>query len=171
LHTVYLLLGSNKGDRLQYLLLAEYLLQQNAGNIVKRSPVYLTEPWGKKNKSSYLNQGIILETDKTPFHLLRITQKIEKILGRTNKHHNADRVIDIDILFYDDVVIAAHNLIIPHPRLHLRNFTLQPLLYLNRSYKHPQLLRSIEQLVKDCADTGKVSIFNGKEPKALEAGS
>lgn len=159
MYTVYLLLGSNKGDRLKYLLLAKYFLRKNAGEILKTSAVFVTEPWGKSNQPRYLNQAISVKTAKTPFQLLKILQKIEKELGRVNKHNNAARTIDIDILFYENVVLRAKNLIIPHPRLHLRNFTLQPLLELNKSYTHPVLHKSIEELAKDCDDTLKVSIF------------
>ena len=159
LHTVYLLLGSNKGDRLKYLLLAKYYIRENTGEILKTSAIYVTEPWGKSNQPKYLNQALVIKTDKTPFQLLKILQKIEKNLGRANKHNNAARTIDIDILFYEDAVIVAKNLVVPHPRLHLRNFTLLPLLELNKSYTHPVLHKSIEDLTKDCDDTLKVSIF------------
>ena len=162
MQTVYLLLGSNKGDRLKYLLLAKYYIRSFAGEISKTSAVYITEPWGKSDQSKYLNQAISVKTDKTPFQLLKILQKIEKNLGRTNKHNNASRTIDIDILFYEDVVLNAKNLHIPHPRLHLRNFTLLPLMELNASYTHPVLHKSIEELVKVCEDTLKVSIFEKK---------
>jgi 2-amino-4-hydroxy-6-hydroxymethyldihydropteridine diphosphokinase len=159
LHTVYLLLGSNKGDRYKYLLLAKYFLRKNVGEILKTSAVYITEPWGKSNQPRYLNQALSVKTDKTPFQLLKILQNIEKNLGRTNKHNNAARTIDIDILFYENAILNSKNLIIPHQRLHLRNFTLQPLLELNKSYTHPVLHKSIEELAKDCDDTLKVSIF------------
>jgi 2-amino-4-hydroxy-6-hydroxymethyldihydropteridine diphosphokinase len=81
-------------------------------------------------------------------------------LGRKNKHQNAQRIIDIDLLFLEDVQINAKNLILPHPRLHLRNFTLKPLLEINSKLMHPIFKKAIEELAKDCADTGKVSIFD-----------
>ncbi len=165
MHIVYLLLGSNKGDRLKYLLLAKYYIQILAGKIEQTSNIYVTEPWGKSNQAKYLNQGLTIKTDKTPLQLIRILQKIEKQLGRVNKHNNAARTIDIDILFYEDVILNAKNLQIPHPRLHLRNFTLQPLLELNKSYTHPILKQSIEDLVKNCDDKLKVSIFEPKQIK------
>ena len=164
MHTVSLLLGSNKGDRLKYLLLAKYFIRENAGEIEQSSNVYITEPWGKSNQPKYLNQALSIKTDKTPFQLIKILQKIEKKLGRVNKHNNAARTIDIDILFYDDIVLEAKNLSIPHPRLHLRNFTLQPLFELNKSYTHPVLHKSIEELLKESNDTLKVSIFEKNMP-------
>jgi len=162
LNIVYLLLGSNKGERYKYLLLAQYYIRKQVGDIIKTSAVYVTEPWGKSNQPKYLNQAMILQTDKSPFQLLRLLQKIEKNLGRTNKHNYASRTIDIDILFYDGVILKAKNLQIPHPRLHIRNFTLQPLLELNKSYTHPIYNKSIEELAKVCDDSLKVSIFDAK---------
>jgi 2-amino-4-hydroxy-6-hydroxymethyldihydropteridine diphosphokinase len=160
LHTVYLLLGSNKGNRLKYLLMARYFLQQRAGEIVKTSHIYITEPWGNTQQGAYLNQALELRTDKSPFRLLKISQKIEKALGRENKHHNASRVIDIDILFYDRLILDAKNLVLPHPRLHQRNFTLTPLLEICGSYTHPVMNKSMMEIANTCSDTGKVSIFN-----------
>lgn len=159
---VYLLLGSNKGDRLKYLMLAEYLISKEAGKITQKSAVYVTQPWEKLNQPNYLNQAIELETDKSPLQLLKILQKIEKSLGRTNKGNYAARTIDIDILLYDAIIFNSKNLIIPHPRMHLRNFTLQPLLTLNKTYTHPILHASIEELAKICKDDLKVSIFEKK---------
>ncbi|MFN8239099.1 MAG: 2-amino-4-hydroxy-6-hydroxymethyldihydropteridine diphosphokinase [Chitinophagales bacterium] len=159
MHTVYLLLGSNKGDRKRFLTLAQHLIQQHAGSIIQSSRVFITEPWGKDNQPKYLNQAMSISTLQTPLRLLKTLKKIEKVLGRVNKHHYSARTIDIDILFYDDTVMEAKNLIIPHPRLHLRNFTLVPLLELDKSYTHPILHKSIEQLTKECEDTLKVSIF------------
>lgn len=165
--TVYLLLGSNKGDRFKYLLLAKYYIRENAGEILKTSAVYETEAWGKTDQAKYLNQAIVIKTDKTPFQLLKILQKIEKGLGRINKYNNAARTIDIDILFYENAVIQAKNLTIPHPRLQVRNFTLQPLLELNKSYSHPVFNKSIEELAKHCVDTLKVSIFTHVDKKGI----
>ncbi len=159
MNQVYLLLGSNKGYRYKYLLLAKYYIQQVAGNISRQSSVYETEPWGTTHTSNYLNQIVVIQTPKTPFQLLKVLQKIEKNLGRKNKHLNAARTIDIDILFYNELIFHAKNLTIPHPRLHLRNFTLQPLLELDKSYTHPIYKKTIEELAKDCEDDMKVGIF------------
>ena len=159
MHQVYLLLGSNKGNRRKYLLMAMYLLQNKIGTIVRTSSVYITEPWGNNNQPKYLNQALIINTQCTPLQLLKKLQKIEKELGRTNKNQYSSRTIDIDILFYDRIIFTAKNLVIPHTRLHLRNFTLMPLMELNKSYSHPKLKKSIEELAKNSTDSLKVSIF------------
>lgn len=163
MHTVYLLLGSNKGHRLRYLLLAQYLIGRDAGEVTAASRVYETAPWGVQHKTGYLNRALEIRTALTPFQLMRRLQKTEKQLGRKNKNMLAARTIDIDILLYDAVVFESGNLQIPHPRLHLRNFTLQPLAELAKSYTHPILGTSIEDLAKNCADTGKVAIFAGQK--------
>ncbi len=144
------------------MLLATYFISVKAGEITGKSPVYETAPWGKSNQPNYLNQAIELKTDKSPLQLLKILQKIEKNLGRTNKGNLSARTIDIDILLYDNAVFNSKKLIIPHPRLHLRNFTLQPLLELNKTYTHPVLHTSIEELAKACKDELKVGIFKPK---------
>jgi len=136
-----------------------YLLQNKIGTIVRTSSVYITEPWGNNNQPKYLNQALIINTQCTPLQLLKKLQKIEKELGRTNKNQYSSRTIDIDILFYERLIFTAKNLEIPHPRLHLRNFTLMPLMELNKSYSHPKLKKSIEELAKNSTDSLKVSIF------------
>ncbi|HQV77421.1 MAG TPA: 2-amino-4-hydroxy-6-hydroxymethyldihydropteridine diphosphokinase [Chitinophagales bacterium] len=162
MNTIYLLLGSNKNHRIQYLLAAKHYLQLEVGEILQVSSIYETEPWGNLNQPKYLNQVLELSTSKTPFQLLHILQKIEKNLGRTNKQQNAARTIDIDILFYEGYILHAKNLQIPHPRLHLRKFTLQPLMEVNKSYIHPIFKKTIEELIKICADDLKVGIFTPK---------
>jgi 2-amino-4-hydroxy-6-hydroxymethyldihydropteridine diphosphokinase len=139
--------------------MAMYLLQNKIGTIVRTSSVYITEPWGNNNQPKYLNQALIINTQCTPLQLLKKLQKIEKELGRTNKNQYSSRTIDIDILFYERLIFTAKNLEIPHPRLHLRNFTLMPLMELNKSYSHPKLKKSIEELAKNSTDSLKVSIF------------
>jgi 2-amino-4-hydroxy-6-hydroxymethyldihydropteridine diphosphokinase len=163
LQTVHLLLGSNKGNRQHYLQQARCMIQQYAGFIRKISSVYATDAWGNIHQPKYLNQALIIQTNLTPFQLLKTLQKIEKELGRTNKHHYSARTIDIDILFFEGCILKAKNLEIPHPRLHLRNFTLLPLLEIDKSYTHPVIEKTIEELVKNSADNLKVSIFETKE--------
>jgi 2-amino-4-hydroxy-6-hydroxymethyldihydropteridine diphosphokinase len=161
LHTVYLLLGANLGDRRKNLLLAQYYIRQFCGNIAGTSCIYVTEPWGNHNQPDYYNQSLLLHTGKSPFQLLNALRRIEKKLGRRTKNQNSARTLDIDILFYDDIIFQTSKLSIPHPRLHLRNFTLKPLAELNKDLLHPVFNKTIAGLQKDCADTGKVSILAG----------
>ena len=133
LHTVYLLLGSNKGNRKRFLALAQHFIQQQAGIIMRASSVYKTEPWGNDNQPQFLNHELEIRRIQTPLQLLKTLKKIEIILCRVNNRVYSARTIDIDILFYDDITFHAKNLNIPHPRLHLRNFTLISMMELNKS--------------------------------------
>lgn len=163
MHEIFILLGSNKGFRYKNLLLAQYLIQQKIGEIVAISNIYETEPWQVSGKqSAYLNQCIAIKTNLSIFQVLNKTQKIEKELGRTQKRQNQSRTIDIDILFFDDWVINTKNLIIPHPRLHLRKFTLQPLAEIAATFTHPILNETIETLNKQVADNLDVKLYSAK---------
>jgi 2-amino-4-hydroxy-6-hydroxymethyldihydropteridine diphosphokinase len=159
LHTVYLLLGSNLCDRRKNLLLAQYYINLLCGETRKASSIYVTEPWGNLKQPAFYNQALMIQTGMGPFRLLNCLRRIEKKLGRRVKNQNTARTIDIDILFYDDIILKTPKLAIPHPRLHLRNFTLQPLAELNAVLVHPFFNKSIAAMQKDCADTGKVSIL------------
>lgn len=159
LNIVYLLLGSNLGHRYKNLLLAKYFIAKNVGKIDAQSQIYETSPWGVKHKTNYLNQALKVKTSLSPFQLLKKLHAIEKTLGRKNKKLNAPRTIDIDILFYNQVIFKTKQLEIPHPRLHLRRFTLLPLVEIGKSYTHPILQTSIEDLSISCKDDSKVSIF------------
>lgn len=126
----YLGLGSNLGRREDFLRQAIEALEQTAGRLLKCSSFIETAPWGYASDHPYLNAALSLETALTPQQLLKATQQIERRLGRTLKTtdgHYHDRVIDIDILYYDDLVVSEPGLTIPHPRLHQRRFVLEPL--------------------------------------------
>lgn len=159
MNTIFILLGSNKGYRYQHLLLAHYFISQNIGKIVASSNIYETAPWKVNHKTKYLNQCIKIESSLSIFQLFNATRKIEKILGRTNKNQQSSRTIDIDILFYNEIVLQAKNLQIPHPRLHLRNFTLVPLNEIAKQYVHPILCTTIEVLVNQCDDESTIEIY------------
>lgn len=130
MHTVYLSLGTNLGDKEQNLKSAIQEITMRIGSVTAQSAFIETEPWGFESDNTFLNAAIKVETDRTPMQVLRITQKIERDLGRTSKSVNGiyhDRLIDIDILLYDDLSISTPSLTIPHPRMHERDFVLIPL--------------------------------------------
>ena len=124
LHEVYLGLGSNLGDR-------EENIGQHVGAVVRQSSLIETEPWGFESDNRFLNGVILCETTLTPQQVLKVTQRIERELGRKQKtkvaQHYHDRPIDIDILLYDDLHIDEPNLKIPHPLMHERDFVMIPL--------------------------------------------
>jgi len=124
---VYLALGSNLGDRYQYLHKAVDALKANGIQVYKVSTVIETDPVGGPGQGQYLNAVLKAETRLSPEGLHGITSSIERELGRVRKVRNGPRVIDIDILLYDDIKLVSRSLIIPHPRMLERDFVLQPL--------------------------------------------
>lgn len=152
MHTVYLILGSNLGDRRNVLLKASNLITLRLGQLVNKSAIYQTAPWGVKDQPDYLNQVIKLITFLEPKDLLREVLAIEKELGRIRHKKWESRLIDIDILLYDDIIINETDLIIPHPFLHLRKFVLTPLNEIAPHLIHPVLNKSVNELLMSLAD-------------------
>lgn len=138
--TVYLGLGTNLGDKEANLRTAIYKLQERIGKQVSLSSFYETAPWGFESDHSFLNAAIGLETSLSPIEILHITQEIEKELGRTKKSVNgsySDRLIDIDILLYDTLVLQTPELTIPHPLMTERDFVMKPLIEIAGNAIHP----------------------------------
>ena len=130
LHIVYLGLGSNIGARLEMIEKAIKLIAEQVGDVVLQSALYETEPWGFNSKNLFINGAIACQTALSPLEVLQKTQEIEKQLGRTHKTKNGeyeDRVIDIDILLYDDLHLTHSQVVIPHPHIANRPFVYQPL--------------------------------------------
>lgn len=151
----YLILGSNSADKENKLHQAIALLASELGNISEQSAIYETEAWGYESTNSYLNQVVSVDTSHLPKETLRITQEIEKKLGRTTKSVGAvytDRPIDIDILFYDHKVVNLPELTIPHPHIAERRFVLEPLQELAADFIHPIRQKTITQLLQECED-------------------
>lgn len=157
---VYLHLGSNIGDRLGNLLKAKFLIQKKIGHIQSLSEVYETAAWGKTDQASFYNQAIRLLTTMTAYEVLDMIHDIENILGRKRTEHWGSRTIDIDILFFENEVINTKKLMLPHPRLHERNFVLVPLSDIAADFIHPILNKSITELRKLCADTLQVKLMS-----------
>jgi deoxyguanosine kinase len=153
MNTAVLCLGSNLGFRIAQLELAKSQLEGHVGPITKQSAYYETAPWGSQSKFHHINQCVIVETKLSAKHLLKQLLKIELHLGRNRgSEKNADRLIDIDILFFNDSTIQTKELELPHPRLHLRRFVLKPLLDICPNWKHPVLNKTINSLYKSCKD-------------------
>lgn len=156
-----LLLGCNIGDRIKNLESAIHALANDAGNIFKTSSIYESEPWGFDSENSFLNQVVIIETKSLPEQLLDQIQTIENNLSRVRtKKGYESRTMDIDILFYDDLTLETESLIIPHPALHKRKFTLVPLCEILPDKIHPIFKKTLKRLLIECSDDLWVKKFS-----------
>lgn len=154
---VFLLLGSNLGDRPQVLAAAREAIAELAGSIVNQSAVYETAPWGITDQPAFLNQVIEISTFLLPEDLLRIILNIEHDLGRVRYERWGARVIDIDILYFGQTIMDSARLTLPHPRIQDRRFVLAPLAEIAPGFAHPLLQKTSAQLLKECPDTSEVS--------------
>jgi 2-amino-4-hydroxy-6-hydroxymethyldihydropteridine diphosphokinase len=172
---VYILLGSNRDDRKNQLSIANELIGKTVGNIFITSPVYESQPWGFNDPIPFLNQVIGIKTTMAPEPLLDHLLAIEKKMGRTRsltgnacgtfladkpliKSQYEGRIIDLDILFFGSRLIFTERLMVPHPRLHERKFTLVPLNDVAPDFQHPLLKKTIFALLNECSDRSTVKL-------------
>ncbi|HPS62057.1 MAG TPA: 2-amino-4-hydroxy-6-hydroxymethyldihydropteridine diphosphokinase [Bacteroidales bacterium] len=169
---VYILLGSNRGEREGMILRALEMIHAQAGRVVRLSGLYETAPWGFNDPVAFLNQVAEIDTDLGPEELLESLLTIETRLGRIRPPEGCgcgiggeaayeSRTIDLDILFYGNRMVFTDKLMIPHPRLHERRFTLVPLNDLAPDFVHPLLKASISSLLKRCTDPSAVTVCTG----------
>lgn len=151
---VYLGLGTNLGDKEQNLRDAVQKIEEQVGKIVSLSAFYITAPWGFSSDNSFLNAAVCVDTELAPIDVLQRTQAIEQKLGRTKKSVNgiySDRLIDIDLLLYDDLILSTTSpsgakLILPHPLMAERDFVMKPLVEIAPGLVHPVLGKTIKEL-------------------------
>lgn len=154
MHSLVILLGSNQGNSKALIISAKQLLQAKLGKCTKASSIYKSEAWGFQSETAFLNQVLVFETLENPHKVLEIALEIEKELGRIRKTDAyTSRTMDIDLLFYDDLIVEEANLQLPHPRLHLRRFTLAPLTEVLPDHIHPKLKKTLRELFESCKDT------------------
>lgn len=161
MNKVALLIGGNQGDRHTLIEQATVLIQERIGTVVLASNVYETEPWGKfdeaeQKPANFLNKALVVDTLLSPHDVLYEAQAIELSLGRVRSKggNTSDRVyssrpMDIDLIFFNDEVIDTPELTIPHPRMHLRRFVLEPLAEIIPEYQHPILRLSVAELLSN----------------------
>jgi len=149
---VFFLLGSNQGDKIGRLTEARLQISRLVGPIVTTSSVYKTAAWGNKNQENFLNQVIEVETELEPYAVLRLIQDIENKAGRKRMEKWGARTLDVDILLWENKVVANDDLQIPHPGIADRRFTLVPLAEIAPLLIHPILQKTIKKLLEDCSD-------------------
>jgi 2-amino-4-hydroxy-6-hydroxymethyldihydropteridine diphosphokinase len=162
MNTAYLLLGGNVGNTREFITLACSSIEDIVGHITLASSLYESEPWGFSSNQNFINQVVEINTELSAPELLEICKTIEKKLGRETKTTNTykSRVVDIDILFFNSTITTLPELTIPHPRLHLRRFTLEPLAEIIPNFIHPVLKLSVKKLLDSCNDNGFCSIID-----------
>ena len=160
MNEVYLLTGGNMGNRLDFLSKALQSIEKNCGILCQVSSIYETAAWGKEDQASFLNQVIHIQTWFTPASLLDVILKIEEELGRKRQEKYGPRMIDIDILFFNDEVIVENGLVIPHPRMQYRRFVLHPLNEIAPGKMHPLLSKTVSQMLAECTDPLAVNKFS-----------
>ena len=149
-HIAYLSLGSNIGDRKDYLQAAIDKLNRDSFTKVTKIASYIeTKPYGNVEQDDFLNTALEIKTLRSPQELLQLANEIEAMLGRERIIHWGPRTIDIDIILYDDVVINEENLIIPHKEMHKRKFVLEPICEINPALIHPLLDKSVYKLLEE----------------------
>lgn len=160
MNIAYLSIGGNINDRLQNLKQCLELIKMSCGSIENKSNIYESEAWGVNSKNKYLNQTIKLLSPLSPKDLLSTIQSIELKMGRQRTEiQYSDRTIDIDILAFNNQIINEVDLIVPHPRLHLRKFVLVPLREIEPNWEHPISLHKITKLMSLCKDSSEISVY------------
>ena len=158
----YLSLGSNIGDRLSNIQQAVQLLSLDENMVIlKTSSFYETEPWGVKNQPWFVNAVIRIETELKPIELLRVINHTEERLGRCRELENrwCARTLDIDILFYDDLIFENEILTIPHKNLHNRAFVLVPMLEIAENYIHPVFKKTILEIYDELNNPEEIFLY------------
>ena len=157
---IYLLLGTNLGDRMANLQRAKELMMTKMITVMRESSVYETAAWGIEDQPSFLNQVVQIDFNRTPTRLLELLLEIEQQMGRIREEKWGSRLIDIDILYFKDQIIDSNELKIPHPEIQNRRFTLLPLVELAPDLRHPSLKKTQEELLSQTPDQLEVKTFN-----------
>ena len=150
--TTYILLGTNLGNKTQNLQTATQMLIGKVGTLQQSSAIYETMPWGVEDQPIFYNQVLAIDTNLEVNNLLEVTQSIEVTMGRQKYRKWGERLIDIDILYYDQVILENEHLNVPHSQIPNRRFTLIPLVEIAPDLQHPILKLTQTQLLEQCPD-------------------
>ena len=156
MRTAHLLIGGNLGNRKENLSKAVSLISEQGGALTRSSSIYETEAWGNTDQPSFLNQALEISTSLTARQLMRKVLKIEEEMGRVRKEKLGPRIIDIDILLFENEIHDLRFLKVPHPEMQNRRFVLIPLAEINSNLQHPVLKKTIAELLEECPDNLEV---------------
>jgi 2-amino-4-hydroxy-6-hydroxymethyldihydropteridine diphosphokinase len=156
-HIIYLALGTNLGDRTENLRQAVAALSPQM-EVKAKSHVYETPPWGYEDQPRFYIQVVKADTYLQPEPLLKHLKRLEVALGRQPNFRNGPRLIDIDLLFYDHVILNTPTLTLPHPRLHERGFVLLPLMDIAPEFVHPVLKKNVREMISSCSLEGMIQV-------------
>ena len=159
MNSTYLLLGSNMGNSEEQLQISIDLIKENVGKLIRKSSLYATAAWGNTEQPDFVNQVLIVETPLSAAETLDELLAIEKSMGRIRTIKNAPRIIDIDILFFNNDIIRQKKLTVPHPEIQNRRFVLTPLNELSPNLVHPVLQQPVHVLLENCRDPLDVKKF------------
>jgi len=155
-------IGGNQGNRLENLRKIRNRINHQIGKIIKESPIIESEPWGFDSEKWFLNQVVVLECESDTKEIIDIIHEIESEFGRVHTPEYSDRIVDIDILFYGELILDSSDLQIPHPRLHQRLFIMKPLMELMPDLIHPLLQKSCSTLLDECSDKSVCRWYDNK---------
>ncbi|HUS01418.1 MAG TPA: 2-amino-4-hydroxy-6-hydroxymethyldihydropteridine diphosphokinase [Chitinophagaceae bacterium] len=160
MNSVYLLIGGNLGDRIKNLAIARYNIEKEIGRIITSSSIYETASWGITEQPDFLNQVLLIEAKCSAEQAMQLILSIENKMGRVRTQKNASRVIDIDILFFNDEIINKPGLTIPHPEIQNRKFALIPMNEIAPDHMHPVIKKNIKNLLSTSADRLEVKVLD-----------
>jgi 2-amino-4-hydroxy-6-hydroxymethyldihydropteridine diphosphokinase len=156
---VFISLGTNLGNRILNLRLAISYIESDLGEVIASSSIYETKPWGKSDQPDFLNQVILIRSNYRPEDCLFRLSTIELKMGRKREEKWGSRIIDLDLLYVDNLVIQTKSLSLPHPGIPQRKFVLVPLVELVPDFIHPRLKKNQRQLLMECTDTLEVQLL------------
>ncbi len=168
MNNAYLLIGGNLGDVARTFDEARALISRECGSITSKSALYKTAPWGFTGQNHFLNQVLVVHTPLEGAELMQKILAIEKSLGRARGEKYGPRIVDIDILMIDDMIINEPDLQVPHPQLPNRRFALEPLAELCPNLFHPVMHKTIHQLLLDCSDLLDVERLDDEQQLATD---
>ncbi len=158
MNQAYILLGTNLGDKRANLQQAILSISANLISIISYSDIYETAAWGNTNQDNFYNQVIEVNTELSSTDLLKTLLLIETKMGRIRNQKWEARIIDLDILYFNHEIIDTENLKVPHPYLHVRRFTLEPLVQIAPEFLHPVFNKTNTALLENCSDNSEVKL-------------